>query len=516
MPGFRVTVLALTFVAAVAAPAGAQTTLVRTGGWDITVYPLFVWIPLFFDIDVVVPPADGDGGGAGDILDGRFDGAFLGGVTFANGPWRIEGFGVWAALGGDRLELPFLTVDLDIIAFEGRVGRRVAGDFFVTGGVRRLALNYDIVLGDLPRIEGKPGMWDPLVGVGWHRPGRELEWHASFEAGGFGVGSDLEIAADVPARLETHHALRALGRLQRAVHQVFQSDGPRRLHQGHVPRPTFRARPVFLEEKHVGYVFRDSEKHTRHVFLQLAEDLFRFPAERDVHRIGGRGRIEIDLHGQRAAALRLMHEPGGGVDDRRRADRQEHLARGRAVGAIDDLRIETFAEPTSAKRSLRERLRLASQTTLWRRLVLRSKRAKRAILRRRTFCVINVKPGRSRVQRASTSCAAFGCASRMIWRRQSYHSQTSRGSLAKASGVASVSARCVFHSPSTPRNVGMPDAADTPAPVSAVTTRACFSNSTTRARSFTTGRAYIGIRSVRGYAVRGTQVRGTCTRTIFL
>ena len=199
MKSCLVVLIALSAVAAAPPAAEAQTppSVVSTRQWDITVYPLFVWIPLFFDIDIVVPPDDGDSGGAGDILDGRFDGAFLGGVTAANGPWRIEGFGVWAALGGDRPELPFLTVDLDVIAFEARVGRRVAGDVFVTGGVRRLALNYDIVLGNLPRLEGKPGMWDPLVGVGWHRPGRSLEWHASFEAGGFGVGSDLELAGDI-------------------------------------------------------------------------------------------------------------------------------------------------------------------------------------------------------------------------------------------------------------------------------------------------------------------------------
>ncbi len=57
------------------------------------------------------------------------------------------------------------------------------------------------------------------------------------------------------------------------------------------------------------------------------------------------------------------------------------------------------------------------------------------------------------------------------------------GSFSNASGVASVSARTFFHRPSAPRNVGMPDAADTPAPVSAVMRRARPSASATRARS---------------------------------
>ena len=51
------------------------------------------------------------------------------------------------------------------------------------------------------------------------------------------------------------------------------------------------------------------------------------------------------------------------------------------------------------------------------------------------------------------------------WRRQSYHSQTSDGSRRKAWGVASCSGRCVRQSPPGPRNVGMPLAAETPAPL---------------------------------------------------
>ncbi len=54
-------------------------------------------------------------------------------------------------------------------------------------------------------------------------------------------------------------------------------------------------------------------------------------------------------------------------------------------------------------------------------------------------------------------------------RRQSYHSQTSFGSRRMRSGVARSSARYCFHNPVpqvSPRNVGTPLSADTPAPVS--------------------------------------------------
>jgi hypothetical protein len=60
--------------------------------------------------------------------------------------------------------------------------------------VRRLALNYNIKLGNRPNFERKPGVWDPIVGVGWHSDASEkLEVHATFDTGGFGAGTDVEV-----------------------------------------------------------------------------------------------------------------------------------------------------------------------------------------------------------------------------------------------------------------------------------------------------------------------------------
>ena len=185
--------------------AAAQTATQGSGsdeGWQVTVYPVLAWVPLHIGIDVNVPPVSsggggggGDEGGSGAIVDSRFDGAFFGGVAAQNGSWRIEGYGLWAAIGGDRLERPHLTVDVDITYGSAKLGRAIAPDFYVTGGVRRVALDYDILLGDLPRFSRKPGVWDPIVGVGWHRQRRFVEWHATFDGGGFGVGSDVDLGA---------------------------------------------------------------------------------------------------------------------------------------------------------------------------------------------------------------------------------------------------------------------------------------------------------------------------------
>jgi hypothetical protein len=166
-------------------------------GWDVAVYPILAWVPLGIGIDVDVPPINGDAGGSGEIIDTRFDGAFLAGVTASNGTWRIEGDAIWAGVGGDRAERPLLTVDLDLIYGHANLGLRVAPDLYLTAGVRRLALKYDITLGELPHLSRKPGVWDPLVGIGWHRSGSTIEWHASFEGGGFGAGADVDLAGTV-------------------------------------------------------------------------------------------------------------------------------------------------------------------------------------------------------------------------------------------------------------------------------------------------------------------------------
>jgi hypothetical protein len=206
MQSIRKLILAAICLAVTAQAAGAQTvtqTPSADEGWQVTVYPVLAWVPLHIGIDVNVPPisSGGGGGGGGDegdsakIIDSRFDGAFFGGVSASNGTWRIEGYGLWAAIGGDRAERPHLTVDVDLLYGSAKLGRAIAPDFYVTGGVRRVALDYDILLGNLPRFTRKPGVWDPVVGVGWHRQRRFVEWHATFDGGGFGVGADVDLGA---------------------------------------------------------------------------------------------------------------------------------------------------------------------------------------------------------------------------------------------------------------------------------------------------------------------------------
>ena len=190
-------VVAAGAVLALASPVCAQG---QTGDWKVSVYPVLAWLPVNIGIEVDVPVDIGGGGGGGTIehgkiLDSRFDGAFLGGFAATNGIIRFDADVLWAAVGGDRPDSPELTVDADVIYGRGTFGVRLYKDLFAHAGVRRFALKYDIQIADLARFTRKPGLWDPIVGIGYHHIGEKFEAHGVLEGGGFGVGSDSEFAA---------------------------------------------------------------------------------------------------------------------------------------------------------------------------------------------------------------------------------------------------------------------------------------------------------------------------------
>jgi hypothetical protein len=182
-----------------AAQSSTSTGAGADDGWRVAIYPILVWVPSGIDINVSLPPGNGDSGFGGEIVESRFDGAYLGGLSVEKGAWRIDADVIWAGVGGDRLELPRLTVDADVIYFHVSGGRRIVKDLYLTAGVRRLALKYNIDVEGFPNFERKPGVWDPLVGLGWHTVGRKFEFHVVTEGGGFGVGTDVEFAGSVRA-----------------------------------------------------------------------------------------------------------------------------------------------------------------------------------------------------------------------------------------------------------------------------------------------------------------------------
>ena len=124
------------------AVGASDSTRPEDGDWRFSVYPVLAWIPYNVSIDVNLPPSTAAVvAGAESTINSHFDGAFLAGFSATDGVWRVDTDGLWAAVGGDRVpEVPNLSVDVDVIYWHGSVGRRIAPDFFVTGGVRRIAL----------------------------------------------------------------------------------------------------------------------------------------------------------------------------------------------------------------------------------------------------------------------------------------------------------------------------------------------------------------------------------------
>jgi hypothetical protein len=182
----------LTTLALLIVTSRAMSAQTHTEGWNVGIYPAFVWIPSGIDIDVELPP---DGGGdLGSIAESRVDGAYLGGFYASTGWFRTDMDMVWAAFGGDRIDRPEFSVDVDVIYFHATGGVRLAPSVYATAGIRRVALKYEIRVADFPNFERKPGIWDPVVGVGYHYEGegRPIEVHATFEVGGFGVGADRD------------------------------------------------------------------------------------------------------------------------------------------------------------------------------------------------------------------------------------------------------------------------------------------------------------------------------------
>jgi hypothetical protein len=73
-----------------------------------------------------------------------------------------------------------------------------------------MALTINTSVGDRPEVSRKPGIWDPIVGMTWrHEFGRSWRLHAHLDGGGFGVGTDVSMAAMVRAdwRFAKHFGL---------------------------------------------------------------------------------------------------------------------------------------------------------------------------------------------------------------------------------------------------------------------------------------------------------------------
>jgi hypothetical protein len=169
----------------------------------VTVYPLLVQAPIF-GATVNLPSRPGSGGGGGEAeesasTDLSVNGAWAYGVLVQADRWFAEFNGLWADVSAERIA-PRVNVDTDTRLYSARAGVRLVGGLSATGGVRRLSsdLQFSLTGGSTTyTAQTKPVLWDPLVGADWRSEKGPFRFDASFEGGGFGVGTDKEYAADV-------------------------------------------------------------------------------------------------------------------------------------------------------------------------------------------------------------------------------------------------------------------------------------------------------------------------------
>src|SRR5258707_636191 len=123
------------------------------------------------------------------------------GVTVRAPRWFVETRGQWADLSASHGS-PRITVDTKARFFTVRGGVTLLDGFSATVGVRRLSgeLGASLTLPNLGDkvLEGRTDktLYDPLVGANWRRRAGAFVFEGNFEGGGFGVGTDADVAGE--------------------------------------------------------------------------------------------------------------------------------------------------------------------------------------------------------------------------------------------------------------------------------------------------------------------------------
>jgi hypothetical protein len=167
----------------------------------VGLYPIFGWLP-FFSSNFTVPPLPGGGGGQsiGGSSSLKLAGAFAFAVDVTYKKLLIEGEAVFANVTGTHTT-PNANVSTHLKYGDLFVGGEVYKGLYAIAGFRRTAADFSISVADSPTFSRSPGLWDPLLGAEYRKQLKhKINVQARFDAGGFGVGSDVDI--DAQGRVE--------------------------------------------------------------------------------------------------------------------------------------------------------------------------------------------------------------------------------------------------------------------------------------------------------------------------
>lgn len=175
--------------------------------WQVAIYPVMAWAPIFGVSTREFPSISGSGtggGGGGGLLppanaSGSFNGAAFAGFRIEKSRWSVDSMALWASVSAERSN-PYVRLDAHIIFGQAFVGREVLPNLFLEGGFRRMAVSLSLKISDFPELDRKPGFWDPLVGLTYRRQlSKKWRIYGHADGGGFGVGSDVDVAATARA-----------------------------------------------------------------------------------------------------------------------------------------------------------------------------------------------------------------------------------------------------------------------------------------------------------------------------
>lgn len=178
--------------------------------WRYGVYPVMGWAPIF-GTSFTLPPHPSNPVAPSGSTNSSFNGAYFGGARVEPGNWSADFLFMWAALTADR-KTPFVNVHLDFVFGDANVGHTILPGLYGEVGFRRLAMDIDIQASS-ERVKRSPGYWDPLLGLTWRRQfGKKWRVLLHGDGGGFGVGSDVDVAATGRAEWQfVRHCVLAMG-----------------------------------------------------------------------------------------------------------------------------------------------------------------------------------------------------------------------------------------------------------------------------------------------------------------
>jgi hypothetical protein len=139
--------------------------------WNVTIYPVYAWAPIFgASVNLPTFPELPGGGGIhpGGKVSGSFNGAVFAGYLIEKSKWSTSGAFLWAGLSGEQSN-PHVKVNLDVLYGQVLGGREILPNLTLEGGVRRMALKITAEVGEFPSVRRKPGVWDPLVGLSYRK-----------------------------------------------------------------------------------------------------------------------------------------------------------------------------------------------------------------------------------------------------------------------------------------------------------------------------------------------------------